>query len=207
MTAPLAMVDVGLLLLRLLAVAGGGAVGAFGSGLLLRWLGRMAGGRQVPQPIMTFVRILGGITMALVVWMWAFGVGGSGFGTGEGWGLGSGQGTGPKSDATAPISTAYSSPDVKKNGAGANQTSESLHVEMLGGQRVQDERFYLVEGASQPVSLAELRRQIQGHEPPYRRLEIVIYEQSVAQDHPAVRELERWAKQHDLTVSLSFPKK
>src|SRR5262249_19784083 len=88
--------------------------------------------------------------------------------------------------------------------------SETLRVEMLGGARVEQQRFYLLQGEERPRTLeglqevlAERRKQ----KPPLRSLEIVIYENSVAAEHPAVKDLEKWAREHDLAVTLTFPKR
>ena len=82
---------------------------------------------------------------------------------------------------------------------------------MLGGDRVPGQRFYLVEGDKEPKNLLDLQKAIQARQDekdkrPLKSIEIVIYEDSVSQEHPAVRDLKRWATQHDLTVSLSEPR-
>jgi hypothetical protein len=82
-----------------------------------------------------------------------------------------------------------------------------VRVDMLGGSQVQAHRFYLLEGETQPNTLAELGARIleQRSQAPLQGIEIVIRPSSVAQEHPAVHELEKWARQHELTVNLSFP--
>ena len=40
---------------------------------------------------------------------------------------------------------------------------------------------------------------------PIKAIEIVIYEDSVSKDHPAVRDLEQWAHLNGLQVSILFP--
>jgi hypothetical protein len=74
---------------------------------------------------------------------------------------------------------------------------------MLGGSQVHDQRFYQIEGDPQPSTLVEVGPRILDKH--CQGIEVVIHPSSVAQEHPAVRELEKWARQNHLTVSLSFP--
>jgi hypothetical protein len=202
--ATLALVDVGMNVLKLLAVAGGFMIGGLGSGLAFRGAAKLALARQVPRPLMLIVRLLGGVAAGLAVYVWAFGTGGSGFGSGSGLGSG-GQGQ--------PVSTlATTNPGADRQTDKANQPgSEVLRVVMLGGDRVSGQRFYLVEGDKDPKNLPDLQERIQARQedkdkPPLKSIEIIIYEDSVSQEHPAVRDLKRWATQHDLTVTLSEPR-
>jgi hypothetical protein len=123
-------------------------------------------------------------------------------------GLGSGPGTNADTKAKGVETPKAKPPDeaVVTGKAGP----EVMRIEMLGGQRVQEQRFYVSEGQTAPQTLAELRQAIddrQKRTPPLKGIEIVIYENSVARDHPAVRDLERWAREHDLAVTVSFPKR
>jgi hypothetical protein len=204
--------------LKLLAVAGGVAVGALACGLLLRFVAGFAPNRRVPRTILRLIQLLGGIALGLAVWFWAFGSGGGGFGSSGGLGLaGDGvdgevtqQGTKASSNQAAP-------PSVQENSAQAPfpatpSMAETVRVELLGGGRVKGERFYLLEGEAEPCSLAVLRERLRNRmdlkdQPPLKAIELVIYEDSVAQDHPAVKDLDRWARQQGLEVSLSFPRR
>jgi hypothetical protein len=197
----LGMIDIGMQALKFLAVAGGAAVGWVGCGALFRLVARLSVGRPVPRPMMLVVRSLGAVALGLAVWAWVFGTGGSGFGTGTGLGLGGQGGQGTEVEAPPeprPLEPAPGPAEKEKAGISV------LRIEMLGGARVREQRFYLLEGSTQPMTLDELRARLR--EPKsggvLKGIEIVIYEDSVAQDHPAVRDLERWAKQHDLTVRI-----
>jgi hypothetical protein len=200
--ATLALVDVGMNVLKLLAIAGGFMIGGLGSGLLFRGAAKLALARQVPRPMMVIVRLLGGVAAGLAVYVWAFGTGGSGLGSGAGLGSG-GQGQ--------PVSTLASNPSADRQTDGNQPGSDVLRVVMLGGDRVASPRFYLLEGDKEPRTLPDLQKAIQARQdekdkPSLKSIEIVIYEDSVAQDHPAVRDLERWARQNDLGVTLSKPR-
>jgi hypothetical protein len=80
---------------------------------------------------------------------------------------------------------------------------------MLGGSRVQQDRFYVIDEQLPPRTLAEIRQLLLARRnqenDPIKAIEIIIYEDSVAKDHPAVRELEQWASQNGLQVTISFP--
>jgi len=204
---PLAMIDMGMNLLKILAIAGGAAVGALGSGLLLRLVGKLSLGRKVPRIPLRVVQLIGGATLGVAVY-WAFGPGGSGFG-GDGSGF-SGKGPG---DSLSTDMDSRPDPLAAKEPARNERPptgSDVLRVEMLGGDRVKQDRFYLLEGDKQPRNLADLRNAIRARreakdKPELERLEIVVYEDSVAPDHPAVRDLKKWAEQNHLSVTMNEP--
>src|SRR6202158_11615 len=77
--------------LRILAVAGGAAVGGFGTGFLSQIVARLTVTRPLPRPAVNVLRVLGAIVLGSLVGMWVFRSGGGGFGFGGGgFGLGLG---------------------------------------------------------------------------------------------------------------------
>jgi hypothetical protein len=209
------IVDIGMYLLKFLAVAGGISVGAFGSGLLVRLIVRLTVHKTVPPKATRVVQVLGAAGLGWAVWMWAFGAGGSLFGLGGGIG-GIGSGTSEQvvssqlvtPPATTPEKTPVEQPPPPPK---TDAPTQVMRIDMLGGAGVQAQRFYVIETDPTPHTLLEvqallLEKRKPAAETPIKGIEIVIHEDSVAQEHPAVRELEKWAKQHDLTVSLSFPR-
>jgi hypothetical protein len=206
LTAVFGMFDVAMLGLKLLALVGGFSIGAVFSGLVLRLMSRLVMVRTVPRLVTRLVQGVGGGTLGMAVWIWAFGSGGSGLG---------GSGDLRSSGVELPSS------GLERQGSkveSATATSEpspaatNLRVELLGGPRVHNERFYLVDGDSRPCSLAEVRERIRTlmnsqDRKPLKAVELVIYEDSVAQDHPAVEDLAKWARRQDLSVTLAFPKR
>lgn len=212
----LAMMDLGLEVLKVLAVLGGVSVGGVGAGLLLRGLARLLTRKPVPQPALRLVQGLGAVALGIGVWLWVYGQGGGGFGWGGRFGAGgAGQGKGEGEGKNAQT-VAVTPSTAKETPAPPSKTEPPgavlLRIEMLGGQRVQEQRFYRLVGDLQPRSLAELRQAVEerrkdAQKPPVKGIEIIIYEDSVAKDHPAVRDLEQWAREHELIVSLSFPER
>src|SRR6266403_820475 len=91
LSSVLAQFDLGMLFLKLLAVAGGGVLGGAGAGLVVKWMASFTFKKQAPRTVVLPARILGCIGAGLAVWLWAFGSGGSGLGFGSG-GLGAGGG-------------------------------------------------------------------------------------------------------------------
>src|SRR5262245_26690758 len=77
---------------KILAVAGAVALGAFVVGWLVQ-LVASAFGQKVPAVVLGVVRAVAGVACGVVAYFWLFGAGG-GFG-GGGWGLGRGTGQGP----------------------------------------------------------------------------------------------------------------
>lgn len=211
------MLDLGLQILKLLAVAGGAAVGGFGCGRLVRFLAQTLFRRRVPPRVVTAVKLLGAVALGWAVWLWVYGPGGSGWGVGGGLGgLGSGRekatGTPPASPSLVqqeePIETNRKEPPAPERESAVG--GESVRVEMLGGARVSGQRFYRLEGESEARTIADLRQALEErrrrpHKTVVKGIEIVIYENSVSKDHPAVKDLEKWARENDLTPTLSFP--
>jgi hypothetical protein len=203
--------DLGTLVLEVLAVVGGATVGGLGSGLLLRLLVRLTVHQSVPRKVVVPVQLLGAVAAGILVWWLAFGAKGSGFGWGGGGGGWLG-GFGGTEKETKPESTAPEeqkpepSPPQKEEVVPAG--AEVVSVEVLGGERVQAERFYLLANDPQPKTLAELREFIQLRQraeakPPLHGIAIVFNENSVARNHPAVIALERFAGQNGLAVTFT----
>jgi hypothetical protein len=207
---PLASFDLGMLLLKLLAVAGGAVLGGALAGAVARTLTRFIIRRQAPQTLVFSCRIAGFALAGLAVWLWAFGTGGSGLGFGSG-GLGSGGdsyiGYNPVKDrADKPPDSQAEQKSIEKP---APAGSRPARVEMLGGGRVRQDRFYVLDEQPQPLTIGELRDILAARKKqeadPLKIIEIVIYEDSVDKDHPAVRDLETWAASNGLQVTISFP--
>jgi hypothetical protein len=203
------MLDLGMQILKWLAVIGGAAVGGWGGGLLFRLLVRLSVHRSVPSKVVMPVRILGAVALGLAVWIWAFSSGGTGPGAG-GW---FGSGTGGQLSETNKESGPRSEPAVEPKADVPERASpqshpgqDTLRIEILGGARVQQERFYLLEGENQPRTLPEVRKFIQARQQekdkrPLKGIVILVYGSSVARDHPAVKNLVKWAEEHHLSVT------
>lgn len=188
------------LIVRLLAVAGGAAGGAFLVGSVLRLGGRVLGGRQAPRLATTTVRALGATAAGLAVWLYVSGLGGSHWGPGGGGSVFGGTGSGTES-GPAPQTSAVPSNRVTKL---SSTPDETIRVILLGGERVKDGRFYEVPATSGAMTFAELtdllrRRQ---RDTGLKTVEILIYSDSVAENHAAVRRLIQWAKENGLAVRL-----
>jgi hypothetical protein len=191
---------------KLLAVVGGAALGALAVGLVLRFCGIWLGAGKAPRRLGWLLRALGGIAGGWLVWLFVMGPGGSGL-LGGGGSLFGGRGTGPDSGrvvASPPTHSAEPLSSARTPPAG----SVAVSVTMLGGKRVVDSRFYLLEGAAEPMTLNELKQAIKERRqqnPAVRVIEIKIYQDSVSSNHPAVKDLEQWAMDTGFTVSRPPP--
>jgi hypothetical protein len=207
------MLDLGMQILKGLAVVGGAAVGAIGGGLLFRMLVRFSVHRSAPPKLVLGVRALGGVALGLAVWMWVSSSGGWGPGMG-GW-LGSGgrgteiaQGNRDAEAGAEPRSENHpASPDRAISVSQPEQVKDTLRIEILGGARVKQERFYLLEGNPEPRTLPEVRKAIQTRrqepdKPPLKGIVVMIYPTSVARDHPAMKNLVKWAEENRLSVTF-----
>lgn len=195
--------DFGAIVVNVLAVLGGAALGGFGSGWLTNLLTRSLTRRPLPPWPLKAVRLLGATAMGLAVYLLVFGSGG-GFGLGGGWGLGGG-GSGATGSPGGTGSTGTTRP------AGtASIGAPLLRVEMLGGERyVKENCFYLLEGDVEGRTLDAVRqfleeRATQGT--PVKELEIVIRQKgSVARQSQQVRQLEQMARDRGIIYKVSTP--
>jgi hypothetical protein len=212
---PFAMLDLGMHVLKILGVLGGAAVGGLVSSWLFRLAVRLAFRRKVPRPAVLLVQALGALALGLAVWLWVYGTAGWGPGGGGLFGLGTGPGTAgdTKGKGETPKDVPPSEEAAKGKAAAKpappKTEAATWRIQMLGGPRVQEQRFYVLEGQIAPQTLAELRQRIterQKQSPPLQGIEIVIYENSVAPNHRAVRDLEKWARENDLTVTVTLAK-
>jgi hypothetical protein len=198
-----AIPDLGLLVIKLLAVVGGVAVGAAVCGMFLKLAAKLMLRRNAPRSMLGVTRLLGGIAGGLLVWAWVFSIGGQGGmgGSGGGWwpfGQGGGKGAGEAERRTEPM-TPTEPPAEPPAIAG----TETLTITMLGGARVRDQRFYQID--QEPArTWPELRSVLEQRKASLRDLDIKIYKDSVDRDNPAVTELIQWAKDNGITPRLSL---
>ncbi len=189
---------------KLLAVAGAFLVGYFGSiwlSMLVLWSTYR---KQIPQVIKKLIGVISGVLLALAVFLWVFG-------TGDGYGIGSGPGLGgpgkqsdqePTTPSQAPRLEQSMTPLSEPTAAPTKQQTRA-RVVVLGGNQVDQQRFFQLEGDERPVDLAEVQariRQLQIEEEGLDALELIIYADSLAREHPLVKRLEKWAYQQDLQV-------
>jgi hypothetical protein len=198
----LAFFEIGVQALKLVAVAGGALVGGITTRLTLHVVTRLLLEKALPRLVRWPLQAAGAAALGFGVW-WAFGPGG-GFGLGGGGWFGPGGSQEMPADNPSRLVHQEEPPDLPPP-----VEPETLHIVLLGGDRVRQERFYELEGENQPRTLAGIRDIIRARppgSPPVKGIEVIIFPDSVARDHPAVRELEKWAKQNGLAVSLNFPR-
>lgn len=195
--------QVGKQVINVLAVAGSGAVGYFLTFALI-WIScRMTIQRQPPKQVTKILSTLGAVACGIAAFFLLFngagGGGGWGFGPGMGFGTGSTQKAGPTQAQTVPVRTTQNDP---------GPSASALRIRILGGVKVKERRFFLVDGESSPRDLPEMKQLLRdrakpmGEKPPIREVIIIVDNDSVARDHVAVRQLEEFVKEQLLTVSI-----
>lgn len=205
---------------NVLAVAGGFLVGWMLTGFLAWLLERRIIRLRTPygsSPVTSqgapglrkIARILGGIALAILVALIVFG-------KGSGWTIGGGGGEGEgKKDANpdgpggpdkgSPVSTEPERlPPATSRTPAPNR--ERVRITVLGGEAVKDQRFYLLDDDSTPRNFAEARATLAARKESAKLplgIEIQFSaENAISQNHPAVLNLTRWAKENDVTVTF-----
>src|SRR5262245_11544691 len=196
-----------------LAVAGAGAVGYFGTQLLIWLICKFGLHKETPKRVSKLLGILGGIALALFVAGFLFQAGGGGGWFGLGIGLGGGTGSSSantsKNDPTSPKSNHEST-----SASSVPKTANPLRIRMLGGEKakVGDElRFYQLESGVEKLTLDQVkpivreRMQDKPERPAIKEIVVIIEKESVAYNHEAVQKLEQFARDQGLTVTIQRP--
>lgn len=182
---------------KILAVVGGGVGGGLALGLLAQLLMRAMTVRKPPRWSILMVRLLSGAICGWLVALWLFGGGGPGIGGTGGWGFGSGSGKGEDSEKAVEVG--------KKDGDGKAETpiGQTLRIEVLGNAAlspsdIQGGRRYRLNREQGPLltfaEIKEMVRKRQQEQPSLRYLEIILYNDSPAEGNSFVSQLESWAK-------------
>lgn len=190
------------LVVNLLAVGGGFLLGYLLAGGVVWWLGR----GKAPDGLKRTARLLGGVAVAVLVFLIVFGhgLGWTLFGGGLA-GTDNGSGKGP-ADRTEPVSTAPDRPPVQP-AKPLPPAGERVRVTLLGGPDVKDQRFYLVDDDPAPRTLDEVRTAAlrRKEEAGAKGLAVEVRfaaTNTLPREHPAVTRLERWAAEAGLTVTF-----
>lgn len=187
-----------------LATAGGFLVGYVLVWIFGWWADKYLFKRPSPMFAHRVCRMLGGLILAILVAMMVFGGGGGdGDGTGEGSGNGKASPTNGSLDATTPNTTPQPLPTKP-----LPPTVERVRITMLGGSDVKDQKFYLVDDDAMPRAFAEVKAAVQKKKESTAKplgLEIRFTPQNtLPQDHRAVTQLARWAKD-TAGMDVTFP--
>lgn len=189
------------LVVRVLAVIGGGVGGGLSLGLLAQLLMRVATLHKPPRWSLVVIRLLGGAITGWLVALWLFGGGGPGIGGSGGMGFGSGAGNSAKEKTIAT----HEKDQQEKQSPTENQTpdDETLRIEVLGNDALSEEdiraeRWYRIatnEGR-QVLTFAEVKKTVekrQHEQPPLRSIKIVLYKDSPDRRVKRVEQLKSWA--------------
>lgn len=199
-----------------LAIAGGGALGAFGTGLAAQLLSRWLTTRKLPPLPVMAVRGIGGVVVGLLTAMWVL--------QGGSWGLG-GPGGPPHADGPGTKSSAdkgpgkgvaeeKKTPAENKDDAKATSTSSEVVmriwvlndkvIEKLPGglEAIAEQRYYRLsesEDATKLLTLAKVKEAVKMRlveKPALQRVDIVGPDKTAGRVSP----LGQWAESRDLKV-------
>jgi hypothetical protein len=193
--------DLFFLVLRLIAATGGFIVGYLVTGPTARGLFRLAFHREMPRWSATFVKIVGGLAVAVVIFLclplgWGGGGGGSGGGTGSGKGPFAGdQGNGPTAlpGKAANLGPGPGNTGKEKTAAGA----DTLAIELLGPTTAEGDRYYNIQRQGPPVNFAAVEAFWEQTHARWARVEIVLTRTSTSENDPAVDRLRKLVRNAD----------
>jgi hypothetical protein len=201
---------------RLLAVVGGGVLGGLGLGLLAQLLARALTTKKMPRGPALIIRLLSSVICGWLLALWLFGGGGAGIGGLGGWGLGSGAGKdgGEKTTEVAK----KDGEGAKGDGEAKTPAEETLRIEVLGNaalaeQDIRAGQWYRIETKEglRLLTFGKVQDAIKNRQqerPPLRHVEIVLYNDSPNEDVPRVGQLKAWARELDdgkMKVDISKP--
>jgi hypothetical protein len=190
---------------RIFAAVAGAFVGWLIMGYAVRLLVRLAFHRPTPRPVLTLARILGAIAIGLLVYYYLHPGGSGGWGLGGGgFGLGVGGGPGKGGSGTGTPATVTTEGNATAKPSKTEVPPDTLTIEMLGVNGYKGERrFYLIGGKEPARTLQEVTELLQKNQGRYRKLEILIYPDSVAREHPATSQLAGLADRFGMSLSIT----
>ncbi len=191
---------------KVLAVVGGGVLGGLGLGLVAQLLARAVTAKKLPRKPVLLVRLLSGLICGWLIALCLFGGGGSGIGGLGGWNFGSGSG---KGDGEKTNEVVHKDGEDKKGGEPKTPAEETLRIEVLGDDTLKNKgrdmaHRYRVE-TGELLTIDEVKKAIQERQknkPPLHHIEIVLYEDSPNEDVPFVSDLKVWARDRDVKVDI-----
>jgi hypothetical protein len=183
---------------NVLATAGGAVVGAAGTAMLCVVLFRLLHVRKIPRKPVALLSILGGIAVGWVVWLWVHSSPGYGPGPGGGVFVGTGtdKGSGPTTRDTATSTR--------------KEPVDTLRVAIVRSRDYEPDskRYYLIEGKPPARNLAETLQALKDKQqlnPMLKTVEVVIYQDSIAEALGQVTDLQEAARPVGLTVKTYKP--
>ncbi len=150
-------------IVRIIASVGGAVVGWFVCDPLTRLLYRVSFRGATPGSLLLGTKLGGAVTLSLLIYFFMPLGGGGGFGFGPGPGGLPGKGHGEGGSASNGIPKTRKDAKDKKDAKTTEAPNSSEHVEtveieILGGDRVQNKRYYLIKGSAAPFTDDELKR-------------------------------------------------
>ncbi len=145
------------LAMNALAVGGGFLVGYGVTAVAAYFLDRRLTGGKSPEGMHKALRMLGGVAGAVLVALLVFRDGGGGPGDGPGTTAAPGAGGGP---GTTAVTTKAADPTPLVKPPEPPRTEEVVRVTVLSGADVVGEKFYVVEGRAEKLTLDEAKRQL-----------------------------------------------
>jgi hypothetical protein len=174
---------------KLLAVAGGAALGGLGVGFLVQVIVRGWTGQQVPRWVLMTLRAVAAVASGWLVALWLFSGGGGGMGGPGVWGFGTGTGD-SKPPETAKDKEPHKDSEPTRN-------VNTLEIEVLGSETLRQinpnydpQRCYRIgTRLLTRKEVIEYLKQRQKDESPPEAVTIVLYDNSPAEDVPKVADL------------------
>jgi hypothetical protein len=201
-------------IIRVFAIVGGAAVGAFVTGFLTQTIIKSYTGQKVPLFVVNILRLLGGVALGWLVYLIVFGHGGSLFGGFGGGGTGKDTGSGGPRETSPAVTVPRDKSSSKDSATTEVDKSGLLRIQVLGDAPLHQmadaklipsfdpERSYRLD-EDDPANLKTLkqvedivRQRLQQQTPPLQRIELVLFKDSPQKQVARVSELKKWIDEH-----------
>ena len=185
-------------------------IGAFVAGYALTWIllfltRKYVHKKTLPHGFNKFMRLMGGLTAAILMALWVSGVGGGDYGDPGGSGQGRPEGSEPGRPEVMPELPEKPEKPIKP-GAGEVEREYQVEVIVIGGTDDPLERYYMISPEYEAITYEDLTAELEAARSesgkPLKSIKIFFRNKELPGDHVLVARLKRWASRAGLSVNF-----
>jgi len=182
-----------------LMAAGGALIGAIATWMVCVIAFKAARVQKLPPRLMMIIPSIGGVLAGWLVWAWVSG--GMGFGSGDGGGVAG------STEPSKGITATHRDISLPTN---QREPADTLRIVLVRSKdyEAESKRYYLPEGRQPARNLTEIVLHIkekQQQNPSLKTIEVVVYQDSIAETRGLVADLEDPVRPLGLTIKTHKP--